>query len=133
MNNPHSILPTWSLWPSRIVFITVLAWVSQQMLTDNPTPMAVLFWDKLLHVGAWGWVMGLAYLAYQQPRGWYRVALAVFAYSVLLEALQPIVATRQFSWLDIVANGVGCTIGGVACPYLDRYLSTLKTKRHQKA
>ena len=128
MKNPNSVLPQWSLWPSRALFIIVLAWVSQQMLTDNPTPMAVLFWDKLLHVGAWGWVMGLAYLAYQRHLGWYRVVLAIFAYSILLETLQPIIATRQFSWLDIIANGVGCIIAGFACPWIDSRLHiTMKT------
>lgn len=106
------------LWPLRVVFILALAWVTKQMLTDNPVAMSALFWDKLLHIGAWGFIVGLGYLAYQLKTGWCYMVLAIFAYSVVIEVLQPILANREFSVFDILANAIGCITAGKMCPIL---------------
>ncbi len=93
------------------------------MLTDNPVAMSALFWDKFLHAGAWGFMVGLGYIAYQRSSGWFWFVLSILTYSIALEVLQPIVANRFFSFGDILANSLGCLIAGVCCKPTDSWLS----------
>lgn len=69
--------------------------------------------DKVLHIIGW---MGLTLslrLAWPTLRFHYWAVVGVFLYSILLEALQGLVPQRHFSYLDLVANGVGVMLGYV--------------------
>jgi|GEM_PF-1776409 len=121
-------LPFWVLNFSRGLFVIAIIVVTQQMLTDAPAPALTSIWDKWLHIAAWGCMTGIAYLASHSPRTFIICALALVIYSSLVEYLQPIVASRHFSYGDLVANNIGILLALALAPPLNRHLSSLLIK-----
>ena len=93
------------------------------MLTSNPEPLLALMWDKFLHFGAWGLLTTLGYCSCRTQRHFTILTIAIAAYSVLMEVLQPLVAQRFFSLADIAANGLGCITALLLAPRIDRWLA----------
>ena len=120
--NTETLLPRWTLWPSRLLLVASVLFISQQMLTDSPVSVSVSVWDKLVHFGAWGLVVTLGYYSCRSQQHFIRVAITVFVYSTLIEILQPIVAQRFFSFGDIAANGLGCLTAMLLVPIVDQWL-----------
>ena len=121
--NKQTLLPHWSLWPSRLLFVAALVFISQQMLTNAPVSVLASFWDKLSHFSAWGLLVTLGYCSCRSQRHFIAVAIAIFVYSIFMEILQPLVAQRFFSFADIVANGLGCLTAMLLVPRVDRWLT----------
>ena len=123
MNNfRQTLFPSWSLWPSRLLFLATLLFISQQMLTDNPITGSVSVWDKLAHFGVWGIVVTLSYYSCQSQHHFIIAAIVVFVYSTGVEILQPMIAQRFFSFGDIIANGLGCLTAAFLVPRVDQWL-----------
>ena len=123
MNNfKQTLLPSWSLWPSRLLFLSTVIFISQQMLTDNPVTLSLSVWDKLSHFGAWGLVVTLGYYSCRLQQHFIIAAIVIFIYSICVEILQPIIAQRFFSFGDIIANGLGCLTAAFLVPRVDQWL-----------
>ena len=123
MNNfKQTLLSSWSLWLSRLLFLATAIFISQQMLTDNPVTVSLLVWDKLAHFGVWGFIVTLSYYSCRSQRHFIIASITVFVYSICIEILQPIMAQRFFSFGDILANGLGCLTAMLLVPRVDQWL-----------
>ncbi|MEX2627278.1 MAG: hypothetical protein WD225_10380 [Ilumatobacteraceae bacterium] len=105
----------------------VAAWWAEQVGGDPdggsvlPAPVRWLFesrpdlGDAELHALAWALAAFLAAMAVGRARvrcGLGGAALSVWAWSVTVEALQPVVSTsRGFEWVDVAGNTVGVVAG----------------------
>jgi hypothetical protein len=70
--------------------------------------------DADLHAIAWAAAGFVAVMAARRSRSVAWLVLAVWAWSVAVEALQPLVSdTRQFAWTDLVGNSLGIVLGAV--------------------
>ena len=123
MNNfKQTLLSSWSLWLSRLLFLATAIFISQQMLTDNPVTVSISVWDKFAHFGVWGLVVTLSYYSCRSQRHFIIASITVFVYSICIEILQPIMAQRFFSFGDILANGLGCLTAMLLVPRVDQWL-----------
>ena len=82
-----------------------------------------------VHAVLW-FVAALALVWAMRPYGWLRLmaaAVALWAYTGLLEVGQRWVPTRTSQWIDVVGNGLGIVAGlAVGCSVL------VATRRHQR-
>ena len=118
----ETLLPQWTLWPSRLLFAATVLFITQQMLTDSPVSISVSVWDKFSHFGAWALIVTLCYCSSRSQRHFITATVVVFVYSTCIEVLQPLVAQRFFSFGDIFANGLGCLTAMLLAPKVDRWL-----------
>lgn len=82
-------------------------------------------WDKANHALAYFFLAWLGDRSFSLPpsnRLYMALFLGLFAYGVLIEGLQSQIPSRQASLLDMVANGTGLMLYGIA--------RTLTVKRH---
>lgn len=80
-------------------------------------PLGVVGFDKWLHGVAYAALaMALTYALAEREAAWAAVAvfLAAMTFGLGVELLQAAIPYREFSALDLVANGVGATIVAVA-------------------
>ena len=78
----------------------------------SPAMPRVPHFDLLLHFGGYGIFCFLAVWAWPGRRQLW-LAAAVFAFGILIEAVQPLTG-RTMSALDATANGVGVAVGLLA-------------------
>ena len=105
-------------WIAAVLYAGLIFWLSTQA---NPLPaLAARIWDKLLHLieyGGLGLVLGLG--LGQQPRfGWrdilFWTLVAGFLYGGSDELHQSFVPGRDAEVGDMLADTVGCLLGGAA-------------------
>jgi VanZ family protein len=72
--------------------------------------LSVSFWDKGLHIGAYGIFTLLAWWGFREDRMFYYAVLFIIAYGIGLEFAQLLSPGRQMSILDVLANILGATI-----------------------
>jgi VanZ family protein len=77
--------------------------------------------DWLRHGIGYGLLGFFATLAFHRFR-WWLIIMAVIAYGVVIEVLQPILADRSQELSDVVSNSVGAVIG-VSAGLITRYRS----------
>ncbi len=77
------------------------------------------FWDDLAHASCW-LILCLSLRLALPRRKFIYPAVWLFAYSVLVEVVQHFLPYREFSMLDILANGVGVLLA-LACIRLMKY------------
>ena len=100
----HSAIRYWrSLLGLLVCIITYLA------LTPAPPPQATFGWDKLNHIAAFGALGGVATMGF--AGAWARTGGGLIAYGVLIEVLQSFTPARNAEWGDLLADGVGITVG----------------------
>jgi len=104
-------------WQLASVILLLLVLIAALM------PAAVWFWSDDLPVVEWlkhvdKWVHGLTFVVLtvwfcgQYPRGnYWRVAIGLVAFGVLIELLQGLVSYRMAEWFDLGADAVGIVIG----------------------
>lgn len=98
----------------RIVqFVVLTGYVTWLYLVPEPGGVFDFFWDKLLHVLSWLVLCLSLRLAFPFQKFIWPV-LWLFVYSILVEAVQYFMPPRQFSMLDVLANGVGILLA-LAC------------------
>jgi len=90
----------------RAAFVCAIAAISWLALSPPDRLPPIHFWDKLSHTIAFG------ALALLSAHGWPRVPTPILAailltYGATIEVLQIMVPGRHFSWLDLLADGVG--------------------------
>lgn len=104
----HRLTRMTALW--RVALISsmlIILWLATTRL-DYPIPASS--WDKLNHLVAFIELAILARLSWPQLKPAY-AGLAMLAYGMAIEIIQAPLAYREFSMLDLVADGVGVLIG----------------------
>ncbi|MDJ0700563.1 MAG: VanZ family protein [Woeseiaceae bacterium] len=104
-------------WQLGSVILLLLVLIAALM------PAAVWFWSDGLSVGDWvrnadKWAHGLTFVVlalwfsgmYSKSSYW-KVAIGLLAFGVLIEVLQGLVRYRMAEWLDIGADTLGIAIG----------------------
>ena len=66
--------------------------------------------DKWLHGIAFV-VLAVWFAGQYQPRSYWRIAVGLLAFGVLIEACQRMVTYRSADWLDIAADAAGIAVG----------------------
>ena len=83
-----------------------------------PTKREFLTW--FVHVDKWLHSLTFVFLAIwfagqYRPRSYWRIALGLIAFGVLIEACQRLVTYRSADWFDILADAAGIAVGlGIA-------------------
>ena len=88
-----SLMPAFWGWPDRQEFVS---WFLQV--------------DKWLHGIAFA-ALAVWFSGQYHRRSYWRIALGLLAFGVLIEACQGLVRYRSSEWLDVAANAVGITVG----------------------
>lgn len=88
-----SLMPMFWFFPDRNDFVTWFVHV-----------------DKWLHGIAFV-VLAVWFAGQYQPRSYWRIALGLLAFGVLIEACQRLVTYRSADWLDIAADAAGIAVG----------------------
>jgi glycopeptide antibiotics resistance protein len=71
--------------------------------------------DAEVHLVIWAAAAVAVTMAVRTPRRLVPVLVAVWAWSVVVEALQPVITDRRgFEWIDVVGNTVGVVVGAGA-------------------
>lgn len=94
-------------WQAALVLL--LAVVLVLALAPAPPQQVNLGWDKLNHLAAFLTLACVACLALARAR--WQIALGLLAYGGLIELLQSLTATRTAEWADLLADGVGISLG----------------------
>lgn len=114
------VLPAWALQrgPWRLLLIVLLAVVSwfafaRVSFNDGGLPL-----DKGRHLAAFAALAWVAAQAFAGPRlAPARIALALLAYGVFIEAVQSQIPDRFASGLDVAADAVGIALGLLAARF----------------
>jgi VanZ family protein len=104
-------------WQLGSVILLLLVLIAALM------PAAVWFWSDELPVVNWlhnvdKWAHGLTFVVlaiwfsgqYARASYW-RIAIGLFAFGILIEVMQGLVRYRMAEWYDIGADGLGILIG----------------------
>ncbi len=94
----------------QIAFFTTLVAIEYLATTTRQIEVIVHSWDKLNHLVAFAVLYLLLFAAFGHLKIWSRVML-LMAFAVQIEIVQHFIPGREFSLLDIVADGVGIAIG----------------------
>lgn len=85
--------------------------------------------DKLEHVLAFAYLAFLVDFSFPGNRHGLLKVLLLLAYGVLIEVIQYFIPYRMFSFLDVLADGVGIIVYGLSIPVLKR-IPILKLRWH---
>ncbi|MGP4845230.1 VanZ family protein [Marinobacter sp. 1Y8] len=104
----HRFTRMTALWRLALIgSMLVILWLATTRL-DYPIPASS--WDKLNHLIAFIELAILARLSWPRLSPAY-AGLAMLAYGLAIEIIQAPLAYREFSLLDLVADGAGVLIG----------------------
>jgi VanZ family protein len=107
------------IWQRAGLTLSVIAVTVGSLLPSSSVSATTVVPDWVRH-GAGYFVIAL-FATWALPRlARWQVFIAVVAYSILIEVLQPIVADRMFELTDIAANAVGAALG-IALAGFTRY------------
>ena len=95
----------------RILIFAAYAWLLTAVSLTPSTGGGLPLWDKSMHATFYIIFVLLGSQLVRTPRQFYLVALAIFAYSGLMEIGQYFVPGRSMSALDLLANGIGVGLG----------------------
>lgn len=90
-------------------FITLLV-IEYLATTTREIEVVAHSWDKLNHLAAFTVLYLLLSAAFGQLKIWTRIMLLML-FAVQIEIVQHFIPGREFSLLDIVADGVGIAFG----------------------
>ncbi len=102
-------------WALRTSFAVGLFAIGLVSLLPGPQMPPLGEHDKLMHALAYGLLAANGGLAFGSGGRWLRLGLALFAFGIVLEAVQGLLPGRDGSLADVLANGIGVVCGfGVA-------------------
>lgn len=106
-----TLTPAYWLFPSKREFLTWFVHV-----------------DKWLH-GVTFVFLAVWFAGQYRPRSYWRIALGLLAFGVLIEACQRLVTYRSSDWLDIVADAAGIAVGlGIALAGLGGWCMSVENR-----
>lgn len=94
----------------QISFFTTLLVIEYLATTTREIELVAHSWDKLNHLAAFAVLYILLSAAFGLLKIWTRVIL-LMVFAVQIEIVQHFIPGRDFSLLDIVADGIGIVIG----------------------
>ncbi|MBI3350785.1 MAG: VanZ family protein [Burkholderiales bacterium] len=101
------------LW--RALLLLLLAVITWLALTPAPPKTLSTGWDKSNHALAFGSLAFSSVWAWwQRPRQWPLLVIALLAYGGAIEIAQSFLPPREGDWWDLLADGVGITLGLLA-------------------
>lgn len=112
----------------QISFFTTLLVIEYLATTTREIEVVARSWDKLNHFAAFAVLYLLLTLAFGDMKTRSRVLL-LMAFAVQIEIVQHFIPDRDFSLLDIVADGIGIFIGWGIWRLLFSPLTDLRLKR----
>lgn len=101
------------LWRALLaVLLIAITWLA---LSPAPPRTVDTGWDKSNHAIAFAALAFTAVWAlWPRPRQWLLLVVALLAYGGAIEVAQSFVPPRSGDWLDLLADGLGITIGLIA-------------------
>ncbi|HNP34571.1 MAG TPA: VanZ family protein [Woeseiaceae bacterium] len=103
----------WRIASALLLAAVLLAAMMPAMLWwSNPEKMARWFGsiDKWKHVGTFA-VLALWFAGQYRPNSYWRIAIGLLAFGLLIELCQRMVSYRTAEWLDVAADLLGIAIG----------------------
>ena len=88
-----TIMPVIWLWPDRREFVS---WFGQI--------------DKVAHILVFAF-LSLWFAGQYRPRSYWRIAIGLLAFGIVIEVCQRLVGYRSAEWLDVAADFVGIIAG----------------------
>ena len=88
-----AIMPAIWLWPDRVSFVRWFQGI-----------------DKWAHAIAFC-VLAVWFAGQYRPRSYWRIAVGLLAFGILIELLQRLVGYRSAEWLDVAADVAGIIVG----------------------
>lgn len=100
-------------------FFLLTAIATYYLVAPSPGDTFANVWDKALHAACWFILVLSLKLPWLWRSKFWLGALLLFVYSIVLESLQQLTPERQFSVLDMLANGVGVLVGYILLWLID--------------
>lgn len=98
------------LW--RAVLALLLVAITYLALVPQPPQGVSTGWDKSNHALAFGSLaFASVWALWPRPRQWGLLAVALLAYGGGIEIVQSYLPPRSGDWLDLLADGVGISLG----------------------
>ena len=94
-------------------FLLLILVLSAAMVPKMPFDNLVLQFkisDKVLHIVAFT-ILAAWFSGQYEKRSYWRIAMGLIAFGVLIELVQGTVSYRRSEWLDLVGDAVGIVIG----------------------
>lgn len=109
----------WLVRIARILLVLALLLATALMLDPRPgEPPAFAHIDKLKHLFAFAILGFLAHASWPALDYLKFKALPLLAYGLTIECIQLAIPTRSFDWLDLLADGLGLLLAGLAARLL---------------
>lgn len=116
-NSLQSVLMCRPLWRTILVISAVA--ITYLATTSEPYPIPSSQYDKINHLLAFIQLTVVSRLAWPDlSRAW--IALGVLGFGLVIEVTQAQLPYREFSLLDLAADGAGVAIGLLPCGFIFR-------------
>ena len=112
----------------KIIFVALLVIATHQSLVPRPASVFESWSDKHLHMIGWGVLSIALCVAFPKIASNKTPVLLLFGYATVIEIGQIFVPGRFCSWLDMIANGIGCGLVYLGVHLLDSMHGTKHTR-----
>ena len=110
---PLRYAPYWRAF-SVLLLLLVIAAAIMPAIWMWPDRGSIVRWfgeiDKLAHLLTFAF-LAVWFAGQYRPRSYWRIAVGLLAYGVLIELLQRLVGYRSAEWLDVAADAAGILVG----------------------
>jgi VanZ family protein len=93
------------------VIFLAYTWLGTVMSLSPSTGPGLPLWDKSMHCTFYAIFVLLGSQLVSKPRQFFLLSMGIFAYSGFMELGQYFVPGRSMSALDLLANGIGVSLG----------------------
>lgn len=91
-----------------LIFVMIAAMVPKMPFDDLVSHFKIS--DKVLHIAAFA-CLAIWFSGQYEKKSYWRIALGLLAFGVLIELVQGTVSYRHAEWLDLVGDAAGISIG----------------------
>lgn len=91
-----------------LVFVMIAALVPK--LPFHELALQFRISDKVMHIAAFAF-LAVWFSGQYENRSYWRIALGLIAFGILIELVQSMVSYRTAEWMDLIGDAAGITIG----------------------
>lgn len=91
-----------------LVFVMIAALVPK--LPFHELALQFRISDKVMHIAAFAF-LAVWFSGQYEKRSYWRIALGLIAFGILIELVQSMVSYRTAEWMDLIGDAAGITIG----------------------
>ena len=91
-----------------LVFVMIAALVPK--LPFHELALQFRISDKVMHIGAFAF-LAVWFSGQYEKRSYWRIALGLIAFGILIELVQSTVSYRTAEWMDLIGDAAGIAIG----------------------